>query len=952
MIDSEIRRRRRAIQALGAGGGALALLMGGAAALPTSAIEPLMDDLPALFVLLRFLSIMLACLTVTTAWYALRRERSDMAGLMLAGFTPVAGALFLLTLSPLGLLPWLPFSPHVDGFLRVTGRAAEVLTLLAVAARIGLPLSRRAALATGGLVLLAVVALSAALAHETQPEPALLLFTLGWLLSGLHAVAGVAHVWRYLRSHETRHRCFAAACVFAGLAEVALLSHAEGLVRLLAEVSRVFAFVMVYRGVFTASVAAPYARLEQSEATIQRQQEQLNTLLRNVPVGLAQLDRELRYRYVNPTLAHHLHAVPEQLTDTHWRAALPPQWQQPVGAHLHETLEGKRTEFEFEYGGEEGDPRHANAIMVPERADNGAIEGVLAIFTDQTERERARRQLAESVREVSELKAALDAHAIVAVTDANGVITRVNDKFCIISKYRRSELLGSTHRIINSGHHPASFFDNLWKTISSGMVWTGEICNRAKDGSLYWVYTTIVPFVGEEGIPVQYISIRADITERKRAEQEAQHMALYDALTGLPNRRLMGDRLRDAISASQRSGQHGALLLLDLDNFKQINDTLGHDQGDALLQQVGDRLLFSVRQADTVARMGGDEFVIVLSDLGKGVRESALGVEAVSEKIRTELAAPFQLDGLTVNVTGSLGAVLFRGQDEREDKLLKRADMALYRAKAQGRNRLSLFDPALEAAVLSQASLLQDLRQALPRGQLALHAQPIVDQTGRVRSQEMLLRWHHPSRGIVPPTQFIPLAEQHGLILDIGNWVLQQTCALLADWQCDPSRCRWTAAVNVSVRQLRDAGFVDSVRQALQATGAPAHRLRLELTESTLLTDVDETIAKMAELRAMGVHFALDDFGTGYSSLSYLRRLPLDELKIDRSFVADVTDDPNDGVIARTIISLTNSLGLSAVAEGVETAEQFAFLKALGCDAFQGYYFGHPEPVLSAEATA
>ncbi|WP_159099063.1 bifunctional diguanylate cyclase/phosphodiesterase [Aquabacterium olei] len=947
MLDFEHRGGRfaRAAIVLGLAAGSLLIVLTTGTPLPwptPAGIEP-----AAVHLLLDLLCVVVASLTVATAWHAVGRERTTTGRLVLSGFTVVAGVHLVHAISQAGLAPWSASDVMVSGFFWLSTGAAQVLTIGAATLRVQTGAGRMTWFTAGLVTLLAFIGTGLVIGragpHPSHAEAVVV--ALGWALGVLNGMTAAWNWSHYQRTRETRYLWFAAACAVAALGELARLTVDASEVPLLAHLYRLVGYAFIYRGTFTASVEAPYAQLELSEATVKRQQDQLNTLLRNVPVGLAQLDRQLRYRYVNPVLASHLHTTPGDLAGTHWRNYLPASWQHPVGAHLHETLEGKRTEFEFEYQSEHGDTRHANAIMVPERNAHGEIEGVLAIFTDHTERERARRQLAESMREVTELKSALDAHAIVAVTDARGVITRVNDKFCIISKYRRSELLGSTHRLINSGHHPQSFFDTLWKTISSGMVWTGEICNRAKDGSLYWVYTTIVPFVGEEGIPVQYISIRADITERKRAEQEAQHMALYDVVTDLPNRRLMGERLREALTSSTRSDQYGALMLLDLDNFKQINDTLGHDQGDTLLRMVGERLQFSVRQADTVARMGGDEFVVILSDLGRGMQTALAAVQAISEKIRLSLSEPYDLDGAALDVTSSLGAVLFQGEDEREDKLLKRADMALYRAKAQGRNRLSVFDPGLESAILAQASLLQDLRQALPRRELVLHAQPIVDETGAVRSQEILLRWAHPTRGLVSPGEFIALAEQHGLILDIGNWVLRRTCAWLAACGRDPARSAWTAAINVSVRQLRDPGFVDAVLRALAETGAPAHRLRLELTESMLLTEVDETIAKMSRLREAGVRFALDDFGTGYSSLSYLRRLPLDELKIDRSFIADVAGEGNDGVIARTIISLANSLGLSAVAEGVETAEQFEALKALGCHAFQGYHFGRPLPL-------
>ena len=583
--------------------------------------------------------------------------------------------------------------------------------------------------------------------------------------------------------------------------------------------------------------------------------------------------------------------------------------------------------------------------MVPERQVSGREAGVLAIFTDTSEREHNRRQLIDSLREIAEIKAALDAHAIVAITDARGVITQVNDKFCSISQYARSELVGRTHKMINSGHHPREFFQDLWRTISHGEVWSGEVCNRAKDGSLYWVQSTIMPFIGKDGLPEQYIAIRADITKRKRIEEAAQRMALHDALTGLANRRLMSERLIRALHNSQRHNQHGALLLMDLDHFKEINDTLGHPIGDQLLKEVAVRLQGTLRQSDTVARLGGDEFVVIIEELGNSQESAMHHASDTGEKIRQVLSAPYQLHDHMAQITPSIGVVLFDGTLQNADELIKQADMALYKAKDAGRDQLCFFDNALQSEINQRALLQRDLRLALEQDELRLFYQSVVDADEQILGFEALLRWQNPQRGLVSPAQFIPLAEESGLIIPIGQWVLATACRQLAEWQHDPMRQVWTIAVNISARQLSQADFVQQVLQVLASSGAPANRLRLEITESMLQHDLTVTIGKMQALRQVGVRFSLDDFGTGYSSMSYLKHMPLDQLKIDKSFVDEILTDNTDSAIAHTVVTLAQNLGLEVVAEGVEQREQLELLIAIGCRAFQGYLFGKPEPI-------
>ena len=402
------------------------------------------------------------------------------------------------------------------------------------------------------------------------------------------------------------------------------------------------------------------------------------------------------------------------------------------------------------------------------------------------------------------------------------------------------------------------------------------------------------------------------------------------------------DRLQQAVAASVRNGRHGALLFLDMDHFKTINDTQGHVMGDQLLIEVARRLQTCVRESDSVARLGGDEFVVVLEELSSDATEAASETELVAEKIRSELEQLYSLNDFECLSTASIGVSLFRGYPESVEDLLMHADVAMYQAKSAGRNAIRFFDPAMQTALDERAALEANLHHALEKQQFLLHYQIQVDSLHRPLGAEVLLRWEHPERGLVSPMQFIPLTEETGLIVPIGLWVLQTACAQLNAWQHDALTRDLTLAVNVSARQFRQADFVAQVQRILVESGAKPALLKLELTESTVLTNVEDTISKMRELKLLGVSFSMDDFGTGYSSLQYLKRLPLDQIKIDQSFVRDIASNPNDAAIVQTIIAMTGALGLNVIAEGVETEAQRDFLDMHGCHTFQGYLFGKP----------
>ncbi len=574
-------------------------------------------------------------------------------------------------------------------------------------------------------------------------------------------------------------------------------------------------------------------------------------------------------------------------------------------------------------------------LLVEMAADIGYALDRFAREAERTQRERLLGTLSRAVEQ---------SPVSIVIADLNGDIVYVNPKFEQLTGYGSAEVIGRNPRVLASGEKPAEEYREMWATITSGRTWQGEFHNRRKDGTLFWEYASISSILDDQGRPSNFIAVKEDITGRKASEEQIQHLAFFDALTELPNRRLLLDRLLQALTTHARKGRAGALLLIDLDNFKTLNDTRGHDIGDLLLQQVAGRLAGCVREGDTVARLGGDEFVVMLEDLSELPTEAATQAEGVGVKILASLNQPYRLAGHEQHSSPSIGIALFADHEGNAEELLKRADLAMYQAKAAGRNTLRFFDPKMQAMIMAKVVLETELRQALETHQFLLYYQPKLSCiTGRVTGFEALLRWQHPTRGLVGPDEFISALEETGLIVPVGAWAMAAACAQAQRWQ-DGGLGTRNIAVNISGRQIEAPDLCATVQAALAASGLAPAQLELELTESQLMKDAEGIIGLLRRLKAMGVRISVDDFGTGYSSLSYLKRFPIDTLKVDRAFVRDIIADPNDVSITRAIITLAHSLKLQVVAEGVETEGQLGLLIANHCDEIQGYYFSPPLP--------
>ena len=560
--------------------------------------------------------------------------------------------------------------------------------------------------------------------------------------------------------------------------------------------------------------------------------------------------------------------------------------------------------------------------------------GWVATHEDITDLKRNEDALVRAHQALIEKQFAIDQAVTVTVTDSKGIITYANDKFCRFSGFSLDELVGANHRILKSGVHSASFYREMYRQITSGQVWRGEVCNKAKDGSLYWVDTTIVPELGGDGKPAAYMAIRIDITARKQAEEKISFMARHDALTGLDNRASFNEKLREVLALAARHQESCAVLLLDLDGFKNVNDTLGHGAGDRLLKELAVRLKSSLRETDVIARVGGDEFAII-QHRAESPREEAV---TLAVRLLDIAATPINLDGHDVSVGTSIGIAMVPEDGVNPEELMKKADLALYRAKAEGRSNFRFFDQEMSKNAAARLRFVSDMRAALARDEFELHYQAIFDaKTRQPCSVEALVRWRHPVEGLIPPDRFIPIAEEAGLMEDLGGWVLQRACSDAAKW---PDNIK--VAVNLSATQFRSGKLFDVVLCALVFSGLPPERLELEITESVLMQNTESVKLAIQQFKNIGILIALDDFGTGYSSLSYLTLFHFDKIKIDKSFTQHLTNSAECAAIVASTLTLARGLDILVVAEGVETKEQFELLRVAGAHQVQGYLFSRP----------
>ncbi len=686
------------------------------------------------------------------------------------------------------------------------------------------------------------------------------------------------------------------------------------------------------------SVATLTAQRNRSEQALQDSKASLRAMLDNIPYLAWFKDREGRFVSFNqPFLKSTGRATPEEVLGKTDYDLWPSELAARYRATDQDVIGNRRQVLREEQSLDNGREHWVETFKTPIIGKNGELLGTAGFARDisQRKQEEAALRLAARVFESS--------GEAILITDAAATVVAVNHAFIAMSGYCSEEIVGNSPKILKSGRHDAEFYRTMWDDIAKHGYWQGEIWDRHKNGRVYPKWMSITAVRDEQGEVVNYVSISRDITEQAEAEKNIHFLAYYDVLTGLPNRTLLRDRLNQMIAIAHRDKQQFALLFMDLDRFKYINDSMGHTVGDRLLQSVALRIQEHIRDEDTVARIGGDEFIVLLRETGEN------GAATVAQKLLAALAVPYALEGQVVTTQASIGIGIYPGHALDADTLIKNADMAMYRAKEEGRNNYQFFKPEMNFRVDLLFSMENDLRLALERNEFSLHYQPQLDlATGKLCGVEALVRWQHPQKGQVPPGEFITVAEETGQILGIGEWVLRAACMQMVQWR-KAGLPPLTMAVNLSIRQLRQPMLGAQVRSVLAETGLEPSCLELEITEGIMMGDNQIAMNFLNEMHELGVQLSIDDFGTGFSSLNYLKKMPVHKLKIDRSFVRDIETDESDAAIIRSIISLGHRLNLRVIAEGVETQEQLDFLRIRGCDEVQGFFYARP---MTAEAFA
>ncbi|WP_227842227.1 bifunctional diguanylate cyclase/phosphodiesterase [Vreelandella zhuhanensis] len=681
------------------------------------------------------------------------------------------------------------------------------------------------------------------------------------------------------------------------------------------------------------------AEREQARHRARTRAARLQALVSSIQDMVFVFDQAGRFTYVHAAAQERLALDPEAALGQHYRDVLPRSVADRF-AEVSARVRHTETSEEFEYSLRIGrETRAFHSVVSPLKDAANAFSGVLAVVRDVTQAKANEAQLRIAAT-------AFETHLGMMVTDVHGNILKVNSTFTRVTGYHQDEVMGRNPRMLSSGHHDKDFYRKLWQGVVKNGSWQGEIWNRRKNGEVFPEWLTISAVHNAKGALTNYVATLSDITERKAAEQEIHQLAFYDTLTGLANRRLLQERLSHVVQSSCPPKKScAALLFIDLDNFKQVNDTLGPYAGDQLLQHIARELDQVLDDNDTLARLGGDEFAVLAHNLGSTLENGGALAERLALKLLAVLQRPISLGSESLTITGSIGITLVCGSNATKNEVLQQADMALFQAKEAGRNTLRFFDTEMQLRLQNRARLEADLRKALPNNELVLYYQAQVNAAGIPTGYEALLRWIHPVRGMVSPGEFIPLAEENRLIIEIGAWVLETACHQLVVWADNPATAKLTVAVNISPVQFHEPDFVERVMQILERTGASPQRLKLELTEGLLVEAQQQAREKMLRLKQTGLSFSLDDFGTGYSSLAYLTQLPLDQLKIDQYFVRHLLDDLANAVIVESTIGLAHSLGLEVIAEGVETEAQRVWLTEHHCHVFQGYLFARPLPV-------